>query len=298
MNVEYIYLLKEREFIKTNENIYKVGKTTQKNLDRFKNYPRSSMLICQLICNNCNIIEREVLRIFRQSFISRKDIGSEYFEGNYKNMINVIYSVINYKDYMICEHEKKEDYVDNETENDYIIEEDIEEYIIEDNKDEVDNEEVDNEEDIDKYIIKEKNLKQMERKRNYQREYMRKIRNNQKNKTNMSNKNVDISSSYKDIDLINDDTQKENGKRTEYYKLYKQRKRLEEKIKNQQKDNKNKKIEEFEEEFEEEVEEINWNGHIYYKNREGYIRCANDDGDLEDPPVGIWDDKKQIIKFY
>ena len=27
MNVEYIYLLKEREFIKTNENIYKVGKT-------------------------------------------------------------------------------------------------------------------------------------------------------------------------------------------------------------------------------------------------------------------------------
>jgi len=29
---EYIYLLQTREFIKTNENIYKIGKTKQENL--------------------------------------------------------------------------------------------------------------------------------------------------------------------------------------------------------------------------------------------------------------------------
>ena len=30
--INYIYLLQEREFLKTNENIYKIGKTMQENL--------------------------------------------------------------------------------------------------------------------------------------------------------------------------------------------------------------------------------------------------------------------------
>lgn len=35
-STQYIYLLQEREFIKTNENIYKIGKTKQENCKRFK----------------------------------------------------------------------------------------------------------------------------------------------------------------------------------------------------------------------------------------------------------------------
>jgi len=34
--IGYIYLLQEREFIKTKENIYKLGKTKQENLKRIK----------------------------------------------------------------------------------------------------------------------------------------------------------------------------------------------------------------------------------------------------------------------
>ena len=37
-NSEYIYLLQEREFIKTNEPIYKIGKTKQECLKRIINY--------------------------------------------------------------------------------------------------------------------------------------------------------------------------------------------------------------------------------------------------------------------
>ena len=53
--IGYIYLLQEREFIKTKENIYKLGKTKQENLKRIQNYPNGTKLIIQLQCKNCDI---------------------------------------------------------------------------------------------------------------------------------------------------------------------------------------------------------------------------------------------------
>jgi len=43
--IGYIYLLQEREFIKTKENIYKLGKSKQENLKRIQNYPNGTILI-------------------------------------------------------------------------------------------------------------------------------------------------------------------------------------------------------------------------------------------------------------
>ena len=56
---DYIYLLQEREFITTNQNVYKLGKTKQDNLQRFKQYPKGSKLLLQHICNNCDMLEKE-----------------------------------------------------------------------------------------------------------------------------------------------------------------------------------------------------------------------------------------------
>lgn len=56
MKINYVYLLQEREFIKTNENIYKVGRTKKENYQRFNQYPKSSILLFQTICNNCKTI--------------------------------------------------------------------------------------------------------------------------------------------------------------------------------------------------------------------------------------------------
>ena len=53
--IGYIYLLQEREFIKTKENIYKLGKSKQENLKRLKQYSKGSELIIQLQCENCDI---------------------------------------------------------------------------------------------------------------------------------------------------------------------------------------------------------------------------------------------------
>ena len=91
---QYIYLLQEREFIKTKEHIYKVGMTKKENYERFNQYPNGSILLFQMICNNCKNIEKEVIKLFKQNFKLRKDIGNEYFEGEYKKMIDIIYSTI------------------------------------------------------------------------------------------------------------------------------------------------------------------------------------------------------------
>ena len=90
----YIYLLQEREFIKTNEKIYKVGMTQKENFERFNQYPKGSVLLFQIICNDCKNMEVQVIKQFKEKFILRKDIGSEYFEGNYKSMIDIIYSTV------------------------------------------------------------------------------------------------------------------------------------------------------------------------------------------------------------
>ena len=91
---EYIYLLQEREFIKTNENIYKVAMTRQENLDKFNQSPNGSILLFQMICNDCNNKEKQIHKIFKESFNQRIEIGKKYFEGDYKSMINIIYSII------------------------------------------------------------------------------------------------------------------------------------------------------------------------------------------------------------
>jgi hypothetical protein len=97
-NDEYIYLFQEREFIKTKEPIYKIGKTKQPCLDRLKNYPIGTSLIFQIKCNDCDIYERLLISKFKEEFIHKSNIGNEYFMGNYFDMIDIIYNLIWEKD--------------------------------------------------------------------------------------------------------------------------------------------------------------------------------------------------------
>jgi hypothetical protein len=90
----YIYLLREREFIKLNQEIYKIGMTTKSNYGRFLQYPKNSELLFQMKCINCVKNERTILKKFENKYIKQTDIGSEYFEGNVLEMINIIYDVI------------------------------------------------------------------------------------------------------------------------------------------------------------------------------------------------------------
>ena len=91
---QYIYLLQEREFRKTKEKIYKLGKTKQQHNKRFGQYPKDSILLTQLICDDCDKMERILINLFNEKFKKRTNIGNEYFEGDYKEMIDLIYNTI------------------------------------------------------------------------------------------------------------------------------------------------------------------------------------------------------------
>lgn len=90
----YIYLLQEREFIKTNEKIYKVGMTKQNNFKRFEQYPKGSVLLFQMCCDDSKNMETVIIKKFKECCKQRLEIGNEYFEGDSKNMIDIIYSTI------------------------------------------------------------------------------------------------------------------------------------------------------------------------------------------------------------
>ena len=97
MESNYIYLLKEREFINSNQDIYKIGMTTKPNHQRFHQYPKGSILLFQIICSDCHYYEKKLIALFKEKFILRKDIGNEYFEGDYEMMIDYIYVTIRNK---------------------------------------------------------------------------------------------------------------------------------------------------------------------------------------------------------
>ena len=90
----YIYLIHEREFIKTGENIFKIGKTEQETNTRVKSYPKNSELLIQIKSLNCHTDEKELIQFFTKKYIIRHDIGNEYFEGNSIDMVNDIYQKI------------------------------------------------------------------------------------------------------------------------------------------------------------------------------------------------------------
>ena len=93
-STNYIYLVKEREFIKTNENIYKIGRSKQENTKRFLQYPKGSELIIQSRCIDCIKTEKILINLFKTKFIHRRDIGNEYFEGNDIIMQSIIHDLL------------------------------------------------------------------------------------------------------------------------------------------------------------------------------------------------------------
>ena len=78
-NDGHIYIVKEREFIKTNENVFKIGRS--KNVvHRMPGYPKNSRIYSIVYAPNVNEVEKQLIDHFDQIFIKRTDIGNEYYE--------------------------------------------------------------------------------------------------------------------------------------------------------------------------------------------------------------------------
>ena len=85
--IDTIYLLQVREFIGT--NIFKIGRTYDIN-SRYKHYPKNSRLLFYSSCSDSVTIEKKIIYEFLKKYKQRKDIGTEYFEGDYTTMVRDI----------------------------------------------------------------------------------------------------------------------------------------------------------------------------------------------------------------
>jgi hypothetical protein len=102
--METVYLLIEREFIKTKEPIFKIGCSKQENDKRIKQYPKGTQLLLQVIVLDCVYIEKKIKYIFKEKYKQRTDIGIEYFEGDAISMRNDFLNIINIYDKLSNNH--------------------------------------------------------------------------------------------------------------------------------------------------------------------------------------------------
>jgi hypothetical protein len=97
-NNGFLYIIQEREFLKENKPIFKIGKTKQEPEKRFCGYPKNSKIIMLLDVDNVDNKEQIAINYFKEKFNQRTDIGTEYFEGNKFEMEKALFYVARNED--------------------------------------------------------------------------------------------------------------------------------------------------------------------------------------------------------
>jgi hypothetical protein len=95
-----IYIIKLAEHIRCKDNIFKVGMTTRGVVKRLKGYPKNSQILFSTKVKDAKLCERFVLencrketnlkKCDRNNTEQYKRLGNEYFEGDYKLLLNVV----------------------------------------------------------------------------------------------------------------------------------------------------------------------------------------------------------------
>lgn len=91
--MDSIYIVWLREYVLSKKNVYKIGNTGD-IFQRMKNYPKGSILLHMSITPYRKIIETELIALFKIHFIWRKDLGREYFEGEFDKMRNLMHTFV------------------------------------------------------------------------------------------------------------------------------------------------------------------------------------------------------------
>jgi len=88
-----IYLIRTREFLNQKAHIFKIGKTSNNISERLGNYGKGGEVLFTIAVplSKLDSIEVDLIKSFKNKFIQKQDIGTEYFEGNYLEMIRELY---------------------------------------------------------------------------------------------------------------------------------------------------------------------------------------------------------------
>lgn len=88
-----IYLIRTREYLVQDKNIYKVGKTSNNLYERLGKYGKGGEVIFSISVEQSKLdeIEKKIIKLFKTKFVQKKDIGTEYFEGDKIAMIKEMF---------------------------------------------------------------------------------------------------------------------------------------------------------------------------------------------------------------
>ena len=95
-----LYLLRKREFERNGEEIYKFGKSDNIK-DRIRSYDKLSKLYLVVLCNNNIIIEKEILKILKNTLEQDEICGRESFKGNLDKFVEIIENYMKDKECII-----------------------------------------------------------------------------------------------------------------------------------------------------------------------------------------------------
>ena len=101
-----IYLLQTRESLYKNDDVFKVGRTSQDELKRFNNYPKGSKLHLHISCFDGVNVENKIMKVFSEKYSCAEIYGKEYFHGNMCDMIKDILHIIGLNFDSVHDHTK------------------------------------------------------------------------------------------------------------------------------------------------------------------------------------------------
>ena len=94
---EYVYIIRECDFVRLNEDIYKIGRTAKTNPeDRFQKYRKGTEIIAFFKVNNSIECENKMIKCFSNhiNIKKRNEYGKEYFEGNRNELLSEILKIV------------------------------------------------------------------------------------------------------------------------------------------------------------------------------------------------------------
>jgi hypothetical protein len=90
--IGHIYLIQEREFLRQQAPVYKIGKSTNIRR-RTADYPKGSHIIGFLAVSDVDTAEMVAIKLFKEGFRQELQYGTEYFYGDPNAMINLLLCV-------------------------------------------------------------------------------------------------------------------------------------------------------------------------------------------------------------
>jgi phenolic acid decarboxylase len=93
----YVYIIRECDFVRLNENIYKIGRTAKTNPeDRFQKYRKGTEIIGFFKVNNSIECENKIITCFSNhtNITKMNEYGKEYFQGDKNELLNEILQIV------------------------------------------------------------------------------------------------------------------------------------------------------------------------------------------------------------